>query len=37
MADATPLWVKVFGAIAVVVAVLFIALHLFGHTPGMHL
>jgi len=37
MTEPTPLWVKVFGAIALVVFVLFIALHLSGGGPGMHL
>ena len=37
MTEATPRWVKVFGAIAIVVLVLFIALHLIGDGPGMHL
>lgn len=36
----TPRWVKVFGAIAIVVFVLFLALMLFGggrHGPGRHM
>jgi hypothetical protein len=37
MADATPRWVKVFGVIAVVVFVLFVALHLFGGGPALHM
>jgi len=37
MAEPTPRWVKVFGTLAIVVFVLFIALHLIGGGPGMHL
>jgi hypothetical protein len=33
----TPLWVKVFGIIAVVVVVLFVILHLGGGGPGRHM
>jgi hypothetical protein len=32
----TPAWVKVLGALAVVVVVLFIILHLTGHAPMGH-
>jgi hypothetical protein len=33
---ATPLWVKILGAIAVVVIVAFLLLHLTGHAPMGH-
>ena len=32
----TPAWVKAFGAIAVVLVVVFIILHLTGHAPMGH-
>ena len=32
----TPLWVKVFGIIALVVILLFVILLLTGHGPGRH-
>ena len=32
----TPRWVKIFGIIAFIVALLFVALHLTGHRPGHH-
>lgn len=32
----TPRWVKVFGTIAVIVALVFVLLHLSGHVPGHH-
>ena len=39
-ASGTPLWVKVFGSISLVVALLFVVLHLTrgpgGHGPGRH-
>jgi hypothetical protein len=37
MAEATPRWVKVFGIVAIVVFLLFIALHLDGGGPGLHM
>ena len=33
----TPLWVKVFGVIAIVVLVAFVILHLVGGGPGRHM
>lgn len=33
----TPRWVKVVGIIAVVLVLLFVALHLTGHGLGMHM
>ena len=33
----TPLWVKVFGAIALLVFVAFVLLHLAGGGPGRHM
>ncbi|MGI8838819.1 MAG: hypothetical protein ACR2H4_19585 [Pyrinomonadaceae bacterium] len=33
----TPLWVKVFGIIAIVLALLFVILMLTGHGPGRHI
>ena len=33
---ATPIWVKVMGAIAVVAIVAFLVLHLTGHAPMGH-
>ena len=33
----TPLWVKVFGVIAIIVLVAFVILHLAGGGPGRHL
>jgi hypothetical protein len=35
--DATPRWVKVFGAIAIIVLVAFVILHLAGGGPGRHM
>ena len=32
----TPRWVKVFGIVAVVLVLLFVILHLTGHSPGGH-
>jgi hypothetical protein len=32
----TPRWVKVFGVVAVIVAVAFLLLHLAGGGPGRH-
>lgn len=36
MAEPTPRWVKVFAAIAILVVVAFVALHLGGVGPGLH-
>ena len=33
----TPLWVKVFGVIAIAVLVAFVILHLAGGGPGRHM
>ncbi|MFN2511858.1 MAG: hypothetical protein ABR568_10490 [Pyrinomonadaceae bacterium] len=33
----TPRWVKVFGIIAIVLALLFVILMLAGHGPGRHI
>jgi hypothetical protein len=33
----TPLWVKVFGIIALVLVLLFVLLHLSGHAPRGHI
>ena len=33
----TPRWVKVFGAVGIVVVVLFLLLHLGGGGPGRHM
>ena len=33
----TPLWVKVFGIIAIVVFVAFVVLHVAGGGPGRHM
>ena len=32
----TPRWVKLFGIVAIVVVLLFVALHLTGNSPGGH-
>ena len=32
----TPRWVKLFGIVAIVVVLIFVALHLSGNTPGGH-
>ena len=37
MAAPTPRWVKVFAAIAVIVFVAFVILHLAGGGPGRHM
>lgn len=33
----TPLWVKVFGIIVIVLSLLFVTLHLTGHSPMSHM
>jgi hypothetical protein len=35
-APGTPLWVKVFGIIALALVLLFVVLHLTGHAPRGH-
>ncbi len=34
--DRAPRWVKIFGIIAIVLVLLFVILHLTGHSPGGH-